>query len=110
MVVGAVDPHAHDWRDVVERYRASRDAKGRRRSIVHVKMMRTDRMVSGPYKRSTMIFKIAAELRDAGMTWSEIASVVWRSPYFTDKHGQNIKRLASELKRIKIYLDASGRC
>jgi hypothetical protein len=110
-VVGGVevDPLAHDWREVVEKYRASPDARGRRRSMAHVKMMMAAQMVSGPYKRSTMIFKIAAELRDAGMTWSEIASVVWRSPYFTDKHGQNSKRLTSELRRIEDYLESKGR-
>ena len=48
--------------------------------------------------RSRMIFMIVAELRDAGADWDEIASVIWRSPYFIDKHGESIDRLESELR------------
>jgi hypothetical protein len=97
-----VDPLACDWRAVVEKYR-------RRLKSQHVSLMTTDRMLSGPQKRSQMIFIICAELYDAGAEWNEIASVLWRSPYFIDKHGQSIDRLESELSRIEEYLETKGR-
>ena len=98
-----IDPLVCDWRAVVEKYRR------RLRPRHVVTLMTTHRMLSGPNKRSQMIFMIAAELYDAGATRDEIAAVVWRSPYFIDKHGQSINRLESELDRIEKYLSTKGR-
>lgn len=97
-----VDPTAHNWRAVVEKYR-------RRLRPRHVSLMTTDVMRSGPNKRSQMIFVVTVELYDAGATWDEIAAVVWRSPYFLSKHGKSIDRLSDEFKRIDEYLSTSGR-
>ena len=71
-------------------------------------LMTADRMISGPNKRSQMIFMVVAELYDAGATRDEIAAVVWRSPYFVSKHDQSIDRLDSELIRIEDYLALKG--
>ena len=86
-------PDKHSWWAVVAKYR-------RRLRPRHVALMTADAMISGPNKRSQMIFVIAAELYDAGAQWDEIAAVVWRSPYFIDKHGKSIDRLDAELSRI----------
>jgi hypothetical protein len=100
--LGEVDPTAHDWRAVVDKYR-------RRLRPRHVALMTTEVMRSGPNKRSEMIFMIVAELYDAGADWDEIAAVLWRSPYFISKQTQSIDRLEAELTRIKDYLARQGR-
>jgi RepB DNA-primase from phage plasmid len=95
-----VDPLACDWRQVISKY----EAKLKR---VHRRIMCATTLESP--NRSRMIFMIIANLYDAGATRDEIAAVVWRSPYFIDKHGANIDRLESELRRICNDLDAKRR-
>jgi hypothetical protein len=86
------DPSLHDWRAVVAKYAP-------RLKTAHRKMMCDTSLVS--HNRSRMIFMICAELYDAGASWDESASVVWRSPYFIDKHGERIDALWRELSRIR---------
>jgi hypothetical protein len=95
-----VDPLKHDWQTVVAKYAP-------RLKTVHRRIM-TAVSLESP-NRSRMIFMIAAELYDAGAEWDEIAAVVWRSPYFIDKHDQSIDRLESELRRIKKRLEIKDR-
>jgi hypothetical protein len=86
-----VDPHAHNWREVIRRY-------GSKLAPRHRRLMEDTRVVS--HDRSKMIFIIVAELHRVGASPDEIASVVWRSPYFISKHGQSRQRLNEELSRI----------
>jgi hypothetical protein len=86
-----VDPLAHNWREVIRRYRSKLAWK-------YLFRMEDNRVVSPD--RSRIIFMIVAELDHAGASPDEIASVVWRSPYFVDKHGQSRRRLNEELSRI----------
>ncbi len=41
-----------------------------------------------------------AGLHRAGATMDEIASVIWASPYFRDKYGEDPNALESEVSRI----------
>jgi len=43
---------------------------------------------------------MVTELFEAGATLDEIASVIWDSPYFLDKYGQNRKALERQISNI----------
>jgi len=43
---------------------------------------------------------MVAGLHEAGATVDEIASVVWTSPYFRDKYGEDEEALETEISRI----------
>lgn len=43
---------------------------------------------------------MVAGLREAGATLDEIASVIWSSPYFRDKYGDDVNALETEVSRI----------
>lgn len=51
--------------------------------------------------RSKCIFLIAKSLFEAEASNDEVAAVVWRSPYFRDKWGEDYQKLCEELTRIK---------
>jgi hypothetical protein len=48
---------------------------------------------------------IVQALHAAGATRSEIAAVVWHSPYFRSKHGRRLDRLNAEISRIVSKLE-----
>lgn len=50
--------------------------------------------------RSSRIFAMVAGLHEAGATLDEIASVIWTSPYFRDKYGDDQNALETEISRI----------
>ncbi len=43
---------------------------------------------------------MVAGLHEAGATLDEIASVIWSSPYFREKYGDNQNALETEISRI----------
>jgi hypothetical protein len=49
--------------------------------------------------RSTTVWKIACELRDAGANASEIAVVVNASKAWQSRHGEDINALKREIER-----------
>jgi len=57
--------------------------------------------------RSGRIFSMVAGLHEAGATLDEIASVIWSSPYFRDKHGDDMGKLNEEIARIVRNLEVS---
>lgn len=88
-----LSPLGHDWRQVVKKY-AKHISHETRRLIEH------DRVVGAP-DRSKLVFKIGMSLFKAGADEDEVASVVWRSPYFTSKWGEDYHKLNAEIARIK---------
>lgn len=54
--------------------------------------------------RSTMIYIMIAGLCNAGASRDETAAVLFRNPYFLDKHGQNLRVLENEIDRISYKL------
>jgi hypothetical protein len=90
-VTETLDPSKHDWKAVVRKY-AGRMKHVRRRLIEQERVESPD--------RSRCIFIIVATLAEAGATPDEIASVLWRSPYFRDKHGPDSNKLGDEINRI----------
>jgi len=50
--------------------------------------------------RSDRVFAMVAGLHEAGATLDEVASVIWTSPYFRDKHGADPVALETEISRI----------
>lgn len=50
--------------------------------------------------RSKQIYVMVVGLHNAGGTPDEIASVVWRSPYFQSKYGESLLALQTEISRI----------
>ena len=90
------EPEASDWRAVIKKYQTEYSHSIRR-------LMKHDRVRSPD--RSKCIFLIASALFKAGATDNEVASVVWRSPYFQSKYGENYTRLAEELTRIKTSIE-----
>lgn len=93
-----LDPAAHDWRSVVEKY--GKLMPGVRRSL-----MKDDRCHSRD--RSSCIFMIVQSLHAAGAEPDEIAAVVWRSPYFISKYGANRETLNREINRILSKLEGA---
>lgn len=49
---------------------------------------------------------MVAGLHEAGATLDEIASVVWGSPYFRDKYGEDRNALETEVSRIIAKVEA----
>jgi RepB DNA-primase from phage plasmid len=88
---GEIDPTKFDADAVIQKYKAAL-APNRRRLMQHTSVQNRD--------RSRIVFMIVAALHDAGATPNEIAAVVWRSPYFISKHGDNLFRLNQEVNRI----------
>lgn len=86
-----VDPTKHDRVAVLERYRRYLPMK--------VRYLIGDRTVR-ERDRSAQIFHMIAGLQKAGASRDEIASVLWDSPYFVDKHGRNLAKLNDEIARV----------
>jgi len=84
-------PHAHDPLAVLRKYRSKLTASTRA-LIRHNRVMAPD--------RSSRIFAMVAGLHEAGATLDEIASVIWSSPYFRDKYGEDQSALETEISRI----------
>ncbi|NNU81057.1 hypothetical protein HMH01_11470 [Halovulum dunhuangense] len=87
----AMNPHAHDRLAVLRKYRSKLDTSTRH-LIRHNRVMAPD--------RSSRIFAMVAGLYEAGATLDEIASVIWSSPYFRDKYGDDQNALEAEVSRI----------
>lgn len=86
-----MNPNAHKRLEVWRKYRSKLSASAR--SVIrHNTVLATD--------RSKWIFVMVAELSEAGATLDEIASVVWDSPYFLDKYGQNRNALERQISNI----------
>ncbi len=49
--------------------------------------------------RSAQVFIIMKGLYEAGVPWSDIACMIWHSPYFRSKHGTNTCALEAEIQR-----------
>ncbi|WP_411235342.1 DNA-primase RepB domain-containing protein [Marivita sp. S0852] len=86
-----MNPHAHERLNVLKKYRSKLDASTRS-LIRHNRAQASD--------RSSRIFAMVAGLHEAGATLDEIASVIWSSPYFRDKYGDDINALETEVSRI----------
>lgn len=86
-----MNPYAHDRLDILRKYRSKLSASART-VIRHNRVMALD--------RSKWIFVMVTELYEAGATIDEIASVVWGSPYFRDKYGNNPKVLERQVSNI----------
>ncbi|WP_306141481.1 DNA-primase RepB domain-containing protein [Roseibium sp. MMSF_3412] len=85
------NPNKHDRLSVLKRYRKNLHPK--------VRALIQNRRAYAR-NRSAQIFHIIAGLHEAGASSDEIAAVLWDSPYFVEKHGQNIQRLNDELSRV----------
>ncbi len=86
-----MNPHAHDRLAVLKKYRSKLDTSTRH-LIRHNRVQASD--------RSSRIFAMVAGLHEAGAMLDEIASVIWNSPYFRDKYGEDQKALETEVSRI----------
>ena len=86
-----MNPHAHDRLAVLRKYRSKLDTSTRH-LIRHNRVQAPD--------RSSRIFAMVAGLHEAGATLDEIASVIWASPYFRDKYGDDLNALETEVSRI----------
>lgn len=85
------DHKAHKRLDVIKKYRRDLDPKAR--SLIRDKK-------AYEQDRSDQIFHIVVGLHEVGANINEIASVVWDSPYFQDKHPDDLGALDAELSRI----------
>lgn len=88
-----MNPDAHDRRSVLKKYRLKLDVSTRH-LIAHDQAIAPD--------RSRRIFAMVAGLHQAGATMDEIASVVWGSPYFREKYGDDQNALETEISRIVV--------
>ena len=86
-----MNPHAHERLAVLRKYRSKLDTSTRH-LIRHNRVKAPD--------RSSRIFAMVAGLHEAGATLDEIASVIWSSPYFRDKYGEDQNALETEISRI----------
>lgn len=86
-----MNPHAHDRLAVLRKYRSKLDTSTRH-LIRHNRVKAPD--------RSSRIFAMVAGLHEAGASLDEIASVIWSSPYFRDKYGEDQNALETEISRI----------
>jgi len=93
-----MNPHAHDPLTVLRKYRSKLTASTRS-LIRHNRVKASD--------RSNRIFAMVAGLHEAGATLDEIASVIWSSPYFRDKYGDDQNALETEISRIIARLGAA---
>ena len=90
-----MNPHAHDASTVFKKYRLKLDPSTRH-LIRHKRVQAPD--------RSGRIYAVIAGLYEAGATLDEIASVIWASPYFRDKYGEDIRALNTEVSRITLKI------
>jgi len=86
-----MNPDSHNRRSVLKKYRLKLDVSTRH-LIAHDQATAPD--------RSRRIFAMVAGLHQAGATTDEIASVVWSSPYFREKYGEDLEALQHEMSRI----------
>ncbi|WP_146347869.1 DNA-primase RepB domain-containing protein [Phaeobacter marinintestinus] len=86
-----MNPNAHKRLDVWRKYRSKLSVSART-VIRHSRVLAPD--------RSKWIFVMVTELCETGATLDEIASVIWDSPYFLDKYGQNRKALERQISNI----------
>lgn len=93
-----MNPHAHRRLAVLKKYRSKLDTSTRH-LIRHEQVLATD--------RSARRFAIVAGLYEAGATLDEIASVLWTSPYFRDKFGDDLSALETEVSRIIARVEAA---
>lgn len=93
-----MNPHAHDRLAILKKYRSKLDASAR-------SVIRHDRVLAPD--RSKWIFVMVAGLHEAGATLDEIASVIWASPYFRDKYGDDRHALETEVSRILARVGAA---
>ena len=77
-----------------------------RKRIKHTKarVMLRHRRVFVP-DRSRQIFIMIKGLVEAGVPWSDIACLIWHSPYFQSKHGTDINALEAEIQRAMNKFD-----
>ncbi len=92
-----MNPHAHDRLAVWKKYRSKLGV-----STSH--LIRHNRVLAPD--RSNRIFAMVAGLHEAGATLDEIASVIWSSPYFRDKYGDDEEALETEVSRIIAKVEA----
>jgi len=85
-----VDPHRHDWRDVLRRYRLVGELYD---AIVRPAS-------SMPGRRSDLIYKIAATLIEAGATDDEVGACLWACRCFQSKYPGDYDALDREIARI----------
>jgi hypothetical protein len=85
------DPNKHDRLTVLKKY--WKDLHPKVRTLIR------NRKAYEP-DRSAQIFHMAAGLHEAGASHDEIASVLWDSPYFVEKHGYDIGKLNDEIGRV----------
>lgn len=93
-----MNPHAHDRLAVLKKYRSKLDTSTRH-LIRHDEVLASD--------RSARRFAIVAGLYEAGATLDEIASVLWTSPYFREKYGEDLSALETEISRIIARVEAA---
>ncbi|GGC12837.1 hypothetical protein GCM10011363_31910 [Marivita lacus] len=86
-----MNPHAHDPLAVLRKYRSKLTASTR-------SLIRHNRVMAP--NRSSRIFAMVAGLHEAEASLDEIASVIWSSPYFRDKYGEDQNALETEVSRI----------
>lgn len=86
-----INPLSHSAKDVISRYRRYLHLEVRD-LLAHDRVRAAD--------RSACIYRIIAALHGAGADADEIASVLWRSPYFLEKHGQDMGKLIAEVTRV----------
>lgn len=86
-----VNPLSHSAENVISRYRRYLQLEVRD-LLAHDRVRAVD--------RSACIYRIIAALHGAGADADEIASVLWRSPYFLEKHGRDMGKLMAEVSRV----------
>ena len=91
-----VNPDAHDPQKVFDKYKDKLHAKART-LIRHTRVREKD--------RSSCIHLMIACLHEVGASTDEIASIMWNSPYFIEKHGYQLDRLDAEIWRITSKLE-----
>lgn len=89
--LAGVNPFAHSSEKVIARYRRKLHLKVRY-LLDHDRVRERD--------RSGCIYSIIAGLHEVGAAPDEIASVIWDSPYFLEKHGHDVTKLNEEVGRI----------
>ncbi len=92
-----MNPDAHDRLAVLKKYRSKLDPSTRH-------LIRHDRVLAPD--RSSRIFAMVAGLHEAGASTDEIASVIWDSPYFCTKYGDDRNALETEVSRIITKVEA----
>lgn len=94
-----IDPFKHDPDKVLRKMKGKLDP-----TVLWLIRHKSERMPD----RSKQIYFMVGGLYEARATRNEIASVVWRSPYFQSKYGEDLVALQSEILRIVAKLEASN--